>query len=84
MLEPGGGGEGQRKVVTSRGCTRGGGGRGGEIGAKAKVAVTAYTSRMMLGVSERRESRGLIQGQTPALLFPRWVTLDMEPHLSLP
>ena len=84
MLEPGGGSEGQRKVVTSRGCTQEGRGRGGEVGAKAKLAVTAYTSWMMLGTSERQESRALIQVQIPALLLPRWVTLDMEPHLSLP
>lgn len=84
MLEPGGGGEGQRKVVTSQRCTQEGRGRGGEVGAKAKVGVTAYTSWMMLGASERQESRGLIQVQISALLLPRWVTLDMEPHLSLP
>lgn len=54
------------------------------MGAKAKLAVTAYTSWMMLGTSERQESRALIQVQIPALLLPRWVTLDMEPHLSLP
>lgn len=84
MLEPGGGGKGQRKVVMSQGCTQEGGGRGGEVGAKAKVGVTAYTSWMMLGASERQESRGLIQVQISALLLPRWVTLDMEPHLSLP
>lgn len=54
------------------------------MGTKAKVAVTAYTSRMMLGASERRESRGSPESNPCPYLFPRWVTLDMQPHVSLP
>ena len=85
MLEPAGGGGGAEEGGdVTRMHPRRQRKRRGDGSQRKGRGYCLHFSDVMLGASERWESRGLIQVQIPARLLPRWVTLDVEPHLSLP